>query len=165
MVVLTFPSVTAIQEHRTQLRIGTTTFSVEMSSLPDDAGGTPPRVVVSLAAAGPEGEVIADGQLEVDLEIAATLGTVVQQTLHAVAGMDPRSARGPGVRRANQGVPWTPDMDAELERRWIEGEDVETIAEAFARSPGSIRARLPRVGCDPVRPGAYLPEPPSRRAS
>ena len=33
------------------------------------------------------------------------------------------------------------------------------------RTAGGIRARWPRVGCDPERPGEYLPEPPSRRGS
>ena len=41
--------------------------------------------------------------------------------------------------------------------------DDPEIAAYFERTPGGIRARLPRVGCDPENPGCYLPVPPSRR--
>lgn len=156
---------TTIHEHRTRFRKGNTTYSVELSALPAEGGADSSRVVLSLAAAGPDGEPVADGQLEVDLDAAADLGTLVQQTLHGAAGLAAPERAVARVRPANQGLPWTEEADAELERRWIAGEGLAEIAHQFARSPGSIRAQLPRVGCDPERPGGYLPEPPSRRVS
>lgn len=146
--------------------MGNTKFSVEVAALPsgEDAAGVQ-RVVVSLAAVGPEGEVVADGQLEVKLDLAAAVGSVLAQTLLAAAGIEKLEHPRAGRRAANQGLPWSAEMDAELERRWVAGDGFPALAEHFGRSEGSIRARLPRVGCDPEKGGAYLPEPPSRRVS
>jgi len=91
------------------------------------------------------------------------VGTIVSETLRqhsALGGPDGRASR---ARPASRGRPWTAEQDAELERGWIGGDSLEEIAARFQRTPGGIRARLPRVGCDPQRPGEYLPEPPSRR--
>ncbi|MQA63354.1 MAG: helix-turn-helix domain containing protein [Actinophytocola sp.] len=156
---------TNVEAHRTHIRMGSTTYDVDVEALEFDeaeyaehAG----RVAVNVVAAGEHAEVIAEGTLEVDIAAAGTLGTVLAKALRSVAAVAPgdRSAAA-----ANRGKPWTAEMDAELERQWVAGAGVADIARHFERSPGSIRARLPRVGCDPVTPGAYLPVPPSRRAS
>lgn len=155
---------TNVDAHRTHIRMGSTTYDVDVEALPLEAGGRAGRVAVSVSAAGEQAETIAEGRVEVDVEAAGTLGTVLAKALRSVAGIAPpgdRSAAAP----ANRGRPWTDEMDAELERQWLAGASVADIAGQFERSPGSIRARLPRVGCDPVNPGSYLPEPPSRRAS
>ncbi|MEV5300634.1 helix-turn-helix domain containing protein [Amycolatopsis methanolica] len=150
-----------IEEHRSTLRAGDTTFSIEVTAVP--GGGRDAladRLVIRVGAAGSEGEPVADSQIEVAAGAAATLGSVLSETLrHHAALPDPGGRRGRD-RPAGQGKPWTP----ELERRWIAGESVADIARELARSPGGIRARLPRVGCDPERRGEYLPDPPSMRA-
>jgi hypothetical protein len=153
-----------IEEHRTEVRVGINRYSVEVAALPSgDPALLSPRVAVIVGAAGPEGEFVAEGRIEVDAAAAATLGTVLADTLLSFAGISNPSRRRPGNRPAQQGRPWSGELDAELERSWQAGESVEDIAAHFERTPGGIRARLPRVGCDPEKPGAYLPEPPSRR--
>ncbi|AXB43573.1 helix-turn-helix domain containing protein [Amycolatopsis albispora] len=148
---------TVSEQHRTQIRTETATYTVEAASLPEA------RLVVDVHAAGPQGEPVADGRLDLDAAAAATLATVLSRALRSAGALGRTGPRRSGPRPAQQGQPWSPTLDAALERRWMAGEPVETIAEAFGRSPGSIRARLPRVGCDPENPGAYLPDPPSRR--
>ncbi|GHE86470.1 hypothetical protein GCM10017786_17410 [Amycolatopsis deserti] len=158
------PAMNIIQEHRSTLRAGNTTFSIEVTALPDgDRDLLADRLVIRVGAAGAEGEPVADGQIEVAASAAETLGSVLSETLrHHAALADPGGRRGRD-RPASQGRPWTPELDAELERRWIAGESVADIARELGRSPGGIRARLPRVGCDPERRGEYLPDPPSMR--
>jgi hypothetical protein len=154
-----------IEEHRTEVRVGINKYSVEVAALPsDDQSMLAPRVAVTVGAVGPEGESVAEGCIEVDARVAPTLGSVLADTLLSFAGISNPSRRRPGERPAQQGRPWTDELDAELERQWQAGESVEDIAAHFERTPGGIRARLPRVGCDPEKPGAYLPVPPSRRA-
>jgi hypothetical protein len=153
-----------IEEHRTEVRVGINKYSVEVAALPsDDQSGLSARVAVIVGAVGPEGEAVAEGRIEVDAGAAPTLGTVLSDTLASFAGIGNPNRRRPGARPAQQGRPWTDEQDTELERRWQAGESVEDIAAQFERTPGGIRARLPRVGCDPEKQGAYLPVPPSRR--
>lgn len=159
--VATVPGMNIIEEHRSTIRAGESIFSIEVTSVP--GGDHCDRLVVSVLASGPNDEHVADGQLEVSPGAASTLGSLLSETLrhHGVLS-EPDGGRSRD-RPAGRGRPWTPELDAELERRWIAGEGVAAIAARFERTPGGIRARLPRVGCDPQRPGEYLPEPPSRR--
>jgi hypothetical protein len=160
-----FEIMNIIEEHRTEVRVGVNKYSVEVAALPsDDRSGLSSRVAVIIGAVGPEGESVAEGRIEVDTRAALTLGTVLSDTLLSFAGISNHSRRRPAVRPAQQGRPWTDEQDTELERLWQAGESVEDIAARFERTPGGIRARLPRVGCDPEKQGAYLPVPPSRRA-
>jgi hypothetical protein len=150
-----------IEEHRTKVRSGDNTISIEVTALP--GGDQPDRLIVTIGGRGPQGELLVDGQIEVASASAGTVGSVLSETLrHHTAVSEPGSRRSRD-RPARQGRPWTPELDAELERRWIAGDPVEEIAVHFERTPGGIRARLPRVGCDPERLGEYLPEPPSQR--
>lgn len=159
--VATVPGMNIIEEHRSKVRAGENIFSIEVTSVP--GGDRCDRLVISVAAAGPDGEHLAEGHLEVSPGAAPALGGVLSETLrHHSAMSEPPGGRSRD-RPAGRGRPWTADQDAELERRWIAGDGVADIAERFERTPGGIRARLPRVGCDPQRPGEYLPEPPSRR--
>lgn len=96
--------------------------------------------------------------------MAATVADLVADgLLSATTGAGRSSRRRSAARAAQQGRPWNDEMDAELESRWLAGESVTEIAAYFERTPGGIRSRLPRVGCDPENPGCYLPVPPSRR--
>ncbi|QFU91463.1 helix-turn-helix domain containing protein [Amycolatopsis sp. YIM 10] len=148
---------TVSEQHRTEIRTETATYTVEATSMPEA------RVAVDVSAVGSQGEPVAEGRIELDAAAATTLATVLTRALRSAGALGRSGARSSGPRPARQGQPWSGTLDADLERRWLAGESVEVIAEAFGRSPGSIRARLPRVGCDPEAPGAYLPDPPSRR--
>ena len=160
------PGMSIIEEHRSTVRAGNTTFSIEVAALP---GGDPDldaeRLMIRIGAAGAEGEPVADGQVEVSAGAAETLGSVLSETLRHHAALADPGGRRARDRPASQGRPWTPELDAELEHRWIAGESVADIARELGRSPGGIRARLPRVGCDPERRGEYLPDPPSMRTA
>ena len=150
-----------IEEHRSRVRSGDTMFSIEVTTLP--GGDQLDRLIVVVGGEGPQGEVVADGQLEVASAAAGSLASVLAATLRQQTAMAVPGARRSRDRPPQQGKPWSLELDAELERRWIAGDSVEEIAVHFERTPGGIRSRLPRVGCDPERPGEYLPEPPSRR--
>ncbi|KAA9157205.1 helix-turn-helix domain containing protein [Amycolatopsis acidicola] len=150
-----------IEEHRTKVRAGENTFSIEVTTLP--GGDRPDRLVLSVGGAGEQGESVVDGQLEIAASAIESLGAVLSETLRHHAAVSASGERRARARPAAQGRPWTPELDVELERRWIAGDPVAEIAQHFERSPGGVRARLPRVGCDPERPGEYLPEPPSQR--
>ena len=153
-----------IEEHRTQVRIDSNTFSVKVFVTADEAKGkSRRRISVDIGAVGPEGESVAGGSFEVDAELVSTLTAVLSDTLRqrSLSGGRANQAAKAGAPRG--GHPWTEEHDVELERRWIEGESVAKLAAYFERTPGAIRARLPRVGCDPENPGEYLPQPPSQR--
>jgi len=160
-----FAGMTIIEEHRTEVRVGTSSYHIQVAAQPSDDRSAPGRrVTVTLSGAGPQGEILVEGHLDVVAEAVPTVAEVLADTLCTFAGVGRPQRRRPGARLAQQGRPWTEELDAELESRWQAGESVEEIARSFERSPGGIRARLPRVGCDPENPGAYLPTPPSRRA-
>ncbi|WP_236796857.1 helix-turn-helix domain containing protein [Amycolatopsis sp. GM8] len=153
---------TIVEEHRTKIRAGENTYSIEVTALP--GGDQPDRLVVSVNGEGPQGAAVAEGHLEVASTAATALGSVLAETLRHHVAISMPGGRSTRARPAHQGRPWTTEQDAELESRWIRGDSIDEIAVHFERSPGGIRARLPRVGCDPERPGEYLPEPPSQRA-
>ncbi len=157
------PGMTIVEEHRTEIRVQDTVYRIEVAAREGGgAAGEDRWVTVMVGGAGPQEEPVAEGRLDIDAEAVPALATVLSDTLMAFAGRSTGRRRS-ADRPAHQGLPWSEELDAELESRWLAGESVEEIARRFERSPGGIRARLPRVGCDPERRGAYLPIPPSRR--
>jgi len=152
------------EERRTEVREQDNTYNIVVVTRTDvDRAEPTPRVMITLEAGGPGGEPVAEGSLDLDVEVAATVADLVSDGLLSVTGAGRPQRRRSAGRPAQQGRPWSEEMDAELENRWIAGESVAQIAAYFERTPGGIRARLPRVGCDPEHPGCYLPVPPSRR--
>ncbi|MFG1645051.1 helix-turn-helix domain containing protein [Amycolatopsis sp. NPDC049252] len=153
-----------IEERRTEIRAQETIYQIAVSTRTDDDRAEPnTRVMITLEAGGPGGEPVAEGSLDLDLDVAATVADLITDGLLSVTGGGRSPRRRSAGRAAQQGRPWNDEMDAELESRWVAGESVAEIAAYFERTPGGIRARLPRVGCDPENPGCYLPVPPSKR--
>ncbi|WP_410672354.1 helix-turn-helix domain containing protein [Amycolatopsis sp. cmx-4-68] len=153
-----------IEERRTEIRAQENTYQFVVTTRTDDDRAEPnTRVMITLEAGGPGGEPVAEGSLDLDVGVAATVADLVTDELLSATGAGRAPRRRSAGRPAQQGRPWSEEMDAELESRWIAGESVAEIAAYFERTPGGIRARLPRVGCDPEHPGCYLPVPPSRR--
>ncbi|OXM62048.1 helix-turn-helix domain containing protein [Amycolatopsis vastitatis] len=153
-----------IEERRTEIRAHGITYQIVVATRTDvDRAEPTPRVMITLEAGGPGGEPVAEGSLDLDAELADTVADLVADGLLSATGAGRAPRRRSAGRPAQQGRPWSEEMDAELENRWIAGESVAEIAAYFERTPGGIRARLPRVGCDPENPGCYLPVPPSRR--
>ncbi|QRP50789.1 helix-turn-helix domain containing protein [Amycolatopsis sp. FDAARGOS 1241] len=152
---------TIIEEHRTEVRVGNVQYQIAVVANPG-ARAEQGRVTVTVGGEGPEGEPVAHGRLDLDTAAVPTVADLLAGSLHAFAGTGgPR--RRSGERPAQQGKPWSAELDAELESAWLAGEPVAELARRFARTAGGIRARLPRVGCDPERPGHHLPAPPSLR--
>lgn len=108
-----------------------------------------------------DGKLVASGTIESARQVLAPLIRVIGASLGSTSML--QSGRGGSKAPANGGAPWSERDDAELERGWLEGLGVAELATRLDRSLGSIRQRLPRVGCDPQRPGHYLPIPPSQR--
>ncbi|GAB3151319.1 helix-turn-helix domain containing protein [Amycolatopsis sp. NPDC004378] len=153
-----------IEERRTEVRAQEITYQIAVATRTDDDRAEPnTRVMITLEAGGPTGEPVAEGSLDLDVAVASTVADLVADGLLSATGGGRAPRRRSAGRPAQQGRPWNEEMDAELESRWIAGESVADIAAYFERTPGGIRARLPRVGCDPENPGCYLPVPPSRR--
>jgi hypothetical protein len=153
-----------IEERRTEIRAQENTYQIVVTTRTEDHRAEPnTRVMITLEAGGPGGEPVAEGSLDLDAEVAATVADLVADGLLSATGAGRAPRRRSAGRAAQQGRPWSEEMDAQLESRWIAGEKVADIAAYFERTPGGIRARLPRVGCDPENPGCYLPVPPSRR--
>lgn len=153
---------TTIEEHRTHFRKGPNSYTLEVTSTEDDESGGR-RLSVRLGVVDADGRAIAQGQLEVDDDELTAVADVLTDELLAAAGQPKRSRWRYREPPANTGRPWTGELDAELEKRWIAGEDVQGIADHFGRTQSAIRRRLPLIGCDPYTPGAYLPPPPSQR--
>ncbi len=55
-----------------------------------------------------------------------------------------------------RGLPWTPDEDAALRRRWNEGAGVGALAAELGRAAGGVEARLVRLGLAPDRETARM---------
>ncbi|MGW4489236.1 helix-turn-helix domain containing protein [Amycolatopsis sp. NPDC004368] len=146
---------TIIEEHRTEVRAGNVQYRIAVVARPGDAAEQS-RVTVTVGGEGPDGESVAHGKLDLDTAVVPAVADLLAGSLHAFAG-GPR--RRSGERPAQQGKPWS----AELESAWLAGDTVADLARRFERTAGGIRSRLPRVGCDPERPGHHLPVPPSLR--
>ncbi len=114
-------------------------------------------LVLDLLGSLDSGEVIADGRLRLPVEGGATVGKLLSRVLGAHTRL-----RGRPSRYANANQPWTDTLDAALRTTWLTPTDtppqtlIRSIADDMQRSPTAIRARLPRVGCDPDIPGREL---------
>lgn len=153
---------TTIEEHRTQFRRDDNAYSVEVISQ-EDYGGAGHRVTVRLDVADPDGRPVAKGEVEVDSAALVGVAEVLADELLSAAGQPRRHRHRKREQPSNTGRPWTAGLDADLEKRWIAGEGLREIADAFGRTQSAILRRLPLIGCDPYTPGAYLPPPPSQR--
>lgn len=131
-------------------------------------------IVIDVLGAGPGGEAI-QGTLTGPTSALAHLGPLLDQVLGGLAvahGIDvDRSLGGaPAARRRgdrrpgtppNAGQPWTDELRADLERRWLAADVnaaaeplIAAIAQEMGRTRDSIRSQLQRQKLDPERPGS-----------
>lgn len=135
-----------------ELRVGDVTYTVQAHTDTSD------MLELQLVGADAEGEVVADGRMRLPVSGGLTVGRLVGRVLDAHGRLSVR--RKPLAANANQR--WTGELDESLRTSWLssaEGTAVErirAIARDMKRSPTAIRARLPRVGCDPDVPGRPL---------
>jgi len=135
-----FVGMSIIEERRTEIRAHDVTYQIAVATRTDGDRAEPnTRVMVTLEAGGPGGEPIAEGSLDLDIAVAGTVAELMADTLLSAAGGRLPKRRS-GARPSQQGRPWTEEMDAELESRWLAGESVEQIA-AWFDAAGLMPAR------------------------
>lgn len=83
------------------------------------------------------------------LEIVKRFGDAAERPPGAAAAPED----GMPVKR---GLPWAPEDDTALRRRWNEGAGIGVLAAEFGRATGGIEARLVRLGLVPDRETARL---------
>lgn len=153
-------------DFRDELRLGEHTYSVRASSTSDDAD-QPASVAVEFTGADADGRIVAEGNLLLAVEGFAEAAGFLTRTLDGVAALHGvrstnRSSARARSRPANAGQPWTEELDGRLRQCWMSatgtsgGELLAELAREFARTRGSIRARLTCLGCDPDVPGRGL---------
>ncbi|MDX8034106.1 hypothetical protein SK803_28140 [Lentzea sp. BCCO 10_0856] len=134
-----------------EIKLGEVNYRLSATTDSDES------LVLDLLGSLDSGEVIADGRLRLPVEGGATIGKLLSRVLGAHTRLRTRPSRH---RNANQ--PWTESLDTDLRTAWLAPATTEapalirTIAETMERSATAIRARLPRVGCDPDVPGREL---------
>ena len=107
-------------------------------------------LVLDLLGTTESGEVVADGRLRLPVEGGSTIGKLLTRVLTAHTRMQVRPAR-----YANATRPWTQALDDELRAAWLQPGvrdavgRINDLSKRMQRSPGAIRARLSKVGCDP----------------
>ncbi|USX56416.1 hypothetical protein [Lentzea sp. HUAS12] len=127
-----------------EITIGGVHYRLSATTESDDS------LVLDLLGTDEEGKVAADGRLQLPIEGGATIGKILGRVLSAHT----RLHRTP-TRHANANNPWTQALDEELREAWmlpghdVASERIKVLAKRMQRSPTAIRARLPRVGCDP----------------
>lgn len=119
--------------------------------------GSDESLVLDLLGTTESDEVVADGRIRLPVEGGATVGKLLTRVLSAHTRLRSRPSR-----HANANRPWTPSLDDELRKAWLQpgSEDaldrINSLAKQMERSKTAIRARLPRVGCDPDVAGREL---------
>lgn len=114
-------------------------------------------LVLDLLGTTESGEVVADGRLRLPVEGGGTIGKTLTRVLSAHTRLRSRP-----IRHANANQPWTEALDDELREAWMQPgsataqDRIRDLGKHMQRSPTAIRARLPRVGCDPDVPTRAL---------
>ncbi|WP_157440485.1 hypothetical protein [Actinokineospora inagensis] len=114
---------------------------------------------IEVAARDGRGVVVAEGSLRLPPGGAAETAKLLREALVAITAFEGRRPVG----NANQ--PWSAEQDSTLREAWLARSPatpapdvIRELAAERKRSPAAIRARLPRVGCDPDVAGRLLTE-------
>ena len=127
-----------------EIRLGNVDYRLSATVESEDS------LVLDLLGTTESGEVVADGRLRLPVKGGSTIGKLLSRVLAAHTRMQVRP-----VRYANATQPWTQALDNELRQAWLQPGvrdavgRINDLAEHMQRSPGAIKARLPKVGCDP----------------
>lgn len=148
-----------------------TEFSVkaqfgEVTYLVDATREQGDQVVVEIRAANAERVVVVDGILRFGLDHTAAIATLIQQVVDGVTPAK-NEQRTRAQQPTNAGQPWTPELKDELRQAWLSADPNVTaaaltkeLAARMGRTRSSIRAELPRVGCDRDKPGHVIADIP-----
>ncbi|GGS17627.1 hypothetical protein [Actinokineospora fastidiosa] len=131
----------------------TTTYRLTVTA---DAG----QLTLDLHGSSETEGVVADGTIRLPVSGTAETARLLTRALTAAGAFDSTRKRGTAP---NSHAPWTQDQDTALRADWQTYKEttpattaIRELATARQRSPGSIRARLSRIGCDPDVPGRLL---------
>jgi len=120
-------------------------------------------LAIDLTGEDESGTKVAEGTLTLPPGGATESARLLHQSLTAIAGFETRRPRRSTVGNANQR--WTPDEDTALREAWLSHpptdsatEVIRSLATTHQRTPAAIRARLPRLTCDPDVSGRLLTE-------
>ncbi|GLZ31918.1 hypothetical protein Lesp02_41060 [Lentzea sp. NBRC 105346] len=144
--------------YASELQLGDVTYSLRATTAPKEG------LVLDLLGADAAGTVIADGRLRLPVSGGIAVGRLVARVLDAHTRLNGRGKRLP----ANANQRWSSELDTALRDAWLTASDdsaverIRALARSMQRSPTAIRARLPRVGCDPDIPGRPLSEEAAR---
>ncbi|GLZ40699.1 hypothetical protein [Actinokineospora sp. NBRC 105648] len=115
---------------------------------------------VDLVGTNDNGTVVAEGTLRLPPGGATETARLLREALGAISTFE---GRGKRTTVGNAHARWTPDQDSALREAWLSqpptasaSEVIRALAVERERTAASIRARLPRVGCDPDVAGRLL---------
>lgn len=141
--------------YHNETKVGEITYQLSATTDATDS------LTLDLLGSRESGEVIADGRLRLPVEGGPAVGKLLSRILTAHTRL-----RGRPSRHANANQPWSESLDATLRTAWLTpptsdaeadaATRIRAIAASMQRSPTAIRARLPRVGCDPDVPTREL---------
>jgi len=137
--------------YHNEIKLGEVTYRLSATADSEES------LVLDLMGSLDSGEVIADGRLRLPVAGGVTVGKMLSRVLGAHTRL-----RGRPSRHANANQPWSESLDADLRTAWLAPSEetaaalIRSLADDMQRSPTAIRARLPRVGCDPDVPGREL---------
>ncbi|GAA3024855.1 hypothetical protein Aglo01_17840 [Actinokineospora globicatena] len=131
-------------------------LSYALTVAADDDG----EIGIDVIAKDDHGGVAAEGTLRLPPGGAAETAKLLREALVAITALENKRRV---VGNANQ--PWSAEQDSTLREAWLAHppsrsatEVIRELATLRQRSPAAIRARLPRVGCDPDVSGRLLTE-------
>lgn len=122
----------------------------------------PALVEIAVYGCTRDGKVRGEGSMTVPADDLMHVTKLVDRTVAGLATL----SREPGTTRVqavaeHRNQPWTDVLDAELAAKWGEVSNLmrphtahRELGDYFGRSPGAVRSRLLKLGCDPDRPGA-----------
>jgi hypothetical protein len=149
----------------TSIDYRTTTETLEHCYVLSARNATDPGLVeIAVYGCTRDGEVRGEGSLTVPADDLIHVTKLVDRTVAGLATL----SRKPGTTRVlpiaeHRNQPWTDALDAELIGKWRALSDLvrphtahRELGDYFGRSPGAVRSRLLKLGCDPDNPGAPL---------
>jgi hypothetical protein len=154
-------------DYRDETRVGDHTYGVNAKTEPAQ-DGQPATVALEFTGADPDGRIVAEGNLLIDLAGLPEASSFLWRTLEGLAALNgQRPGRRPAARTRprppNAGQPWTEENCERLRQRWMGSPETtaahELLSELgaeFGRTRSAIRAQVSRLGCDPDVPGRAL---------
>lgn len=154
-----------------ETRVGQHTYGVHAKSEP--AGqDQPATVAIEFTGADPDGRVVAEGNVLINVAAMGDSTAFLAQTLDGLAALQGQRSRGRAGRSrstgpSRAGQPWSQAECDQLRQRWTRSDEtaagpelVGELAHELERTRSAIRAQLARLSCDPDVPGRTFEETP-----